>query len=129
MRLPSSCSWSPVRPSATRFVAPPPASPRLRACSRATVRCTGFSTAQRRASEPLQVRAGTSGWQYRDWRGPFYPEGIPQREWLAHYAERFAVVEVNNTFYNLPSEDAVRRWGSTAPHDFEFVLKASRYLS
>ncbi|MBV9524493.1 MAG: DUF72 domain-containing protein [Candidatus Dormibacteraeota bacterium] len=77
----------------------------------------------------MLVRIGTSGWQYRDWRGPFYPEKLAQRAWLEHYAERFAVVEVNNTFYNLPTEDAVRRWHDTAPRDFEYVLKASRYLS
>ena len=45
---------------------------------------------------------GTSGWQYRDWRGRFYPAGLPQRRWLEHFAERFATVEVNNAFYRLP---------------------------
>ena len=77
----------------------------------------------------MLVRIGTSGWQYRDWRGRFYPEKLAQRAWLEHYSQQFAVVEVNNTFYNLPTEHAVRRWRDTARRDFEFVLKASRYLS
>ena len=77
----------------------------------------------------MQVCVGTSGWQYRDWRGALYPAKLPQREWLAHYASVFGCVEVNNTFYNLPSEDAVRRWHEQTPRDFQFVLKASRYLT
>ncbi len=77
----------------------------------------------------MRVCIGTSGWQYRDWRGAFYPEKLPQREWLQHYAAQFATVEVNNTFYNLPTEEAVRRWRAQTPRDFEFVLKASRYLT
>ena len=48
---------------------------------------------------------GTSGWQYASWRGRFYPRDIQQRSWLEHYAARFACVEVNNTFYNLPSSE------------------------
>jgi uncharacterized protein YecE (DUF72 family) len=77
----------------------------------------------------LRVWIGTSGWQYRDWRDAFYPHKLPQREWLVHYAEQFGCVEVNNTFYNLPSEDAVRRWHDETPKDFQFILKASRYLT
>jgi uncharacterized protein YecE (DUF72 family) len=72
---------------------------------------------------------GTSGWQYASWRGRFYPRGTAQRSWLAHYAERFACVEVNNTFYNLPSAETFRRWGTETPVDFRFVLKLSRYLT
>ena len=48
------------------------------------------------------LRIGTSGWQYRDWRGRFYPKSVPATRWLEHYAARFATVEVNNTFYRLP---------------------------
>ena len=50
----------------------------------------------------MVLLVGTSGWQYKDWRGPVYPPGVPQREWLAHYSGRFATVEVNNAFYRLP---------------------------
>jgi uncharacterized protein YecE (DUF72 family) len=72
---------------------------------------------------------GTSGWQYRDWRGPFYPEKLPQRRWLEHYAASFACVEVNNTFYRLPTEEAFAAWAETAPAGFRFALKISRYLT
>lgn len=77
----------------------------------------------------MRVHVGTSGWQYRNWRGAFYPERLPQREWLPHYARAFASVEVNNTFYNLPSVEAVRHWREQTPAGFEFVLKGSRYLT
>jgi uncharacterized protein YecE (DUF72 family) len=74
------------------------------------------------------VRIGCSGWQYRDWRGVLYPEGMGQPRWLARYAEVFDTVEVNSTFYRLASRDAVARWVEQTPPDFIFALKASRYL-
>jgi uncharacterized protein YecE (DUF72 family) len=66
---------------------------------------------------------------YRDWRGTLYPEGLPQRRWLERYAEVFDTVEVNNTFYRLPSRDAVAAWAATTPARFTFTVKASRYLT
>lgn len=72
---------------------------------------------------------GTSGWQYASWRGRFYPHGVPQRDWLEHYAARFACVEVNNTFYNLPARETFARWAAGTPDDFRFVMKMSRYLT
>jgi uncharacterized protein YecE (DUF72 family) len=72
---------------------------------------------------------GTSGWVYQDWRPEFYPAGLPQRLWLEHYAERFAVVEVNNAFYRLPERDTFRRWRDRTPDDFRFAVKMSRYLT
>lgn len=72
---------------------------------------------------------GTSGWQYTDWRGPFYPERLPQRLWLDHYAARFACVEVNSTFYRLPAEAVFAGWAERAPAGFRFALKLSRYIS
>jgi uncharacterized protein YecE (DUF72 family) len=72
---------------------------------------------------------GTSGWQYASWRGLFYPRDIPQRSWLEHYAARFACVEVNNTFYNLPSSETFASWAERTPPDFRFALKLSRYLT
>jgi len=56
------------------------------------------------------VRVGCSGWSYASWRGRLYPEGLPQSRWLERYAEAFDTVEVNNTFYRLPSEKAVADW-------------------
>lgn len=75
------------------------------------------------------VRIGCSGWVYREWRGRLYPESLPQREWLRHYAERFVTVEVNNTFYRLPRAGAVERWAAETPEGFVFAVKASRYLT
>ena len=51
------------------------------------------------------LRIGTSGYQYDHWRGVFYPEGLPRREWFAHYARHFDTVEINNTFYRLPETE------------------------
>ena len=48
------------------------------------------------------IHVGTSGWQYRDWKGSFYPEDLPQRAWLGFYTTRFSTVELNNSFYRLP---------------------------
>ena len=76
-----------------------------------------------------EVRIGCSGWQYRHWRGDFYPEDLAQDRWLEFYAERFDTVELNNSFYRLPSADAFDSWARRAPSGFRFALKASRYLT
>jgi uncharacterized protein YecE (DUF72 family) len=75
------------------------------------------------------VHVGCSGWNYRDWRGRVYPEGMPASRWLEHYATLFDTVEVNSTFYRLASRDAVARWVEQTPERFVFALKASRYLT
>jgi uncharacterized protein YecE (DUF72 family) len=75
------------------------------------------------------IRVGTSGWQYRDWRGVLYPEGLPQDRWLERYAESFSVVEVNNSFYRLPERSTFERWRERTPSGFVFAVKASRYLT
>lgn len=75
------------------------------------------------------VRIGCSGWQYADWRGRLYPEGLGTPRWLQRYAEVFDTVEVNSTFYRLAKPDAVRRWAEQTPNDFLFAIKASRYLT
>jgi uncharacterized protein YecE (DUF72 family) len=77
----------------------------------------------------VRLYIGTSGWQYRDWRGSFYPTDIPQRLWLPYYAKRFATVEVNNSFYRLPPRERFAAWAAATPGDFVVVPKASRYLS
>jgi uncharacterized protein YecE (DUF72 family) len=76
-----------------------------------------------------QVRVGCSGWQYDDWRGRLYPEGMGTARWLRRYAERFETVEVNSTFYRLASRDAVERWVEQTPDGFVFACKASRYMT
>ena len=77
----------------------------------------------------MPVIIGTSGWQYRDWRGRFYPEDVVIARWLEHFAAHFQSVEVNSAFYRLPEADTFCRWRDTVPRDFVFALKASRYLT
>ena len=77
----------------------------------------------------MRLVIGTSGWQYRDWRGAFYPAEDPQRSWLQHYAQRFATVELNNSFYRLPPRERFAMWAATTPHDFVIGVKVSRYLT
>jgi uncharacterized protein YecE (DUF72 family) len=75
------------------------------------------------------IRVGTSGWQYADWRERFYPPGVPQREWLSFYAQRFTTTEVNNSFYRLPAEGVFARWREVTPPGFVMAVKASRFLT
>jgi len=64
------------------------------------------------------VIPGTSGWQYRDWRGVFYPPGVPQRRWLEYYAAQFATVENDGTFYRLPARETFAGWRDRGPRRF-----------
>jgi uncharacterized protein YecE (DUF72 family) len=75
------------------------------------------------------VRIGCSGWNYDDWRGRLYPQGLGKPRWLRRYAESFDTVEVNSTFYRLASRQAAARWAEDTPPDFVFAAKASRYLT
>ena len=77
----------------------------------------------------MSVMAGTSGWQYRDWRGAFYPPDVPQRRWLEYYAQQFATVENNGTFYRLPPRETFASWRERVTGDFVMTVKASRYLT
>jgi uncharacterized protein YecE (DUF72 family) len=72
---------------------------------------------------------GTSGWVYPHWHGIFYPQKLPTKQWLKHYVTRFDTVELNNTFYRLPSEQAFRRWKEDSPEGFKYAVKASRYIT
>ena len=76
-----------------------------------------------------EARIGCSGWQYRDWRGSFYPADLPTRAWLPYYAARFETVEVNNTFYRLPESTTFAAWRDATPASFQIAVKASRYLT
>lgn len=77
----------------------------------------------------MPVWIGTSGWQYADWKGHFYPRAVPQARWLEHYGAHFATVELNSAFYRLPEERTFARWRAETPEDFVFAVKASRYLT
>jgi uncharacterized protein YecE (DUF72 family) len=70
------------------------------------------------------VRVGTSGWSCPNWRGLFYPPGLKAADWLGCYARHFATVELNASFYRLPSPAAVERWAAVTPPGFVFAVKA-----
>jgi uncharacterized protein YecE (DUF72 family) len=75
------------------------------------------------------ARIGCSGWVYRDWRGVVYPETARQRDWFGLYARRFDTVEINNTFYRLPTAAAVEGWAAQAPEGFVYTLKLGAFGS
>ena len=77
----------------------------------------------------MALYVGTSGWAYREWKPGFYPEDLPHRRWLEHYSSRLGACEINATFYRLQSETTLRRWVSTVPSGFRFVVKAHRRLT
>ena len=77
----------------------------------------------------MQVLAGTSGYSYKEWKGPFYPEKLPAGEMLRFYARHFRTVEINNTFYRMPAETMFAQWSEQVPGDFAFSLKAPRRIS
>ena len=77
----------------------------------------------------MTVLVGTSGWQYADWRGRFYPEGLPQRLWLEHHSAQWQTVEVNNSFYRLPRREVMEAWAARTPADASITVKASRFLT
>lgn len=72
---------------------------------------------------------GTSGWNYKHWRGVLYPEGLAQNRWLDRYASEFDTVELNNSFYRLPERKTFEGWRQQTPDGFVFSVKASRYLT
>lgn len=87
------------------------------------------SRTDRRFRRPAPIRIGCSGWEYRHWRGDFYPAGLPRASWLQYYAGRFDTVEINNSFYRLPEPATFVRWRDAVPRGFLFAVKASRYLT
>ncbi|MDP8248838.1 MAG: DUF72 domain-containing protein [Candidatus Tritonobacter lacicola] len=72
---------------------------------------------------------GTSGWSYGHWKGLFYPDDLPRSKWFAHYVKTFSAVEINYSFYRMPSPSTIEKWGKETPGDFVFAMKASRYLT
>jgi uncharacterized protein YecE (DUF72 family) len=77
----------------------------------------------------VEIRVGTSGWNYTEWRGSFYPVDLKPAAMLGYYAQRFSTVEVNNTFYRMPTAKAVEGWAATVPPRFTFVLKAPQRIT
>ncbi len=72
---------------------------------------------------------GTSGWNYRHWKGVFYPKNLPQRRWFIYYTEHFNTVEINATFYRRPKPATLTKWYKETPDNFIFSIKANRYIT
>jgi uncharacterized protein YecE (DUF72 family) len=75
------------------------------------------------------IRIGTCGWSYKDWVGPFYPNGLAPADYLPYYAERFPVVEVDSSFYRSPSKSMVQGWRNKTPEGFAFALKVPQTIT
>lgn len=75
------------------------------------------------------IHIGTSGWHYDHWRGPFYPEDLTPKAFLTFYQQRFHTVEINNSFYQLPSAKTLVDWRESVPPGFIFAVKGSRYIT
>lgn len=77
----------------------------------------------------MNLHVGTSGYSYKEWKGTFYPEDLPEKQMLRYYGERFKTVEINNTFYRMPKASVLEAWAAEVPADFKFVLKASQRIT
>ena len=76
-----------------------------------------------------RIRIGCSGWNYKHWREAFYPQGMPVRLWFDHYAATFGTVEINNSFYRLPTAETFDKWREQAPPGFCYAVKANRFIT
>lgn len=77
----------------------------------------------------MQIRIGTSGWQYSDWNRRFYPIGIKNEDKLPYFSEFFSTVEINSTFYHMPQTSSVKGWYEEVPKGFVFAVKMNRYIT
>jgi uncharacterized protein YecE (DUF72 family) len=76
-----------------------------------------------------ELRVGTSGWQYKHWRGRFYPKELPVARWLDHYTKYFDTVELNNPFYRQPERSTFERWRRAVADDFRYAVKLNRFIT
>src|SRR6185436_15521089 len=77
----------------------------------------------------MNLYVGTSGYSYKEWKGAFYPEDLPDKQMLNFYGKHFRSVEINNTFYRMPKPAVLESWAAEVPADFKFVLKASQRIT
>src|SRR5262245_48231252 len=77
----------------------------------------------------MNLYVGTSGYSYKEWKGTFYPKDLPARQMLAYYGKRFRTVEINNTFYRMPTASLLEAWAGEVVGDFRFVLKAPQRIT
>lgn len=76
-----------------------------------------------------KIFIGTSGWQYYHWRGTFYPENLPTKDWLKYYSQHFQTAEINSSFYHLPRETTFKNWANKTPESFLFAVKVWRRIT
>jgi uncharacterized protein YecE (DUF72 family) len=86
-------------------------------------------TLSRRNLSAMNILAGTSGFAFKEWKGPFYPDDLKDAGMLGYYASKFPTVEINNTFYQLPKEKVLIDWAAQVPESFSFAIKASRRIT
>ncbi len=77
----------------------------------------------------MKAFIGCSGFSYKDWKGVFYPEGMPQKNWFAYYCSQFNCLEINSSFYKYPSEKLLKKWHEESPGDFRFSIKMNRLIT
>src|SRR5260370_17900548 len=77
----------------------------------------------------MRLHVGTSGYNFPEWKGTFYPEKFPESKMLAYYAERLGTVEINYTFYRMPNAKTIAGWNEATPPGFTFVLKAPQRIT
>jgi uncharacterized protein YecE (DUF72 family) len=77
----------------------------------------------------MQFLVGTSGYSYKQWKGSFYPKDLPQADMLSFYARHFSAVEINGSFYRLPTAESVKAWAKQVPEGFQFVLKSPQTIT
>src|SRR5260370_22114680 len=76
-----------------------------------------------------RLLVGTCGYSYKQWKGSFYPEKLPDREMLNFYAGQFKTVEINHSFYRMPTENVLLQWAKSVPEGFKFALKANQQIT
>ena len=77
----------------------------------------------------MHTYIGCSGWVYKDWKGTFYPSSLSEKNWLSYYSNIFETVEINSSFYHMPSESTLKSWYHKVPSHFKYAIKASRVIT
>src|SRR5262245_17246576 len=77
----------------------------------------------------MAIRIGTSGFSYKEWKRIFYPADLPESRFLSYYATRFDAVEIDSTFYRMPTPKALEAWRDATPEPFRFAIKASQRIT
>ena len=97
----------------------------------AMIKCLWTKCHERRCAIPRagKLLVGTSGYSYKQWKGNFYPEKLPDREMLPFYAKQFSTVEINHSFYRMPTETSLLNWAKSVPEGFRFALKANQQIT